>query len=90
MIAEPEISVFPKLTQNEKFLIIASDGLWDRLSNAEIMHTVAQYYYPSRNSEGAASHLMRESVQRWQQEQGMVDDITIIVVFLNVGGPEKT
>ena len=28
---------------------------------------------------------MKEAVERWQTEQGMVDDITIIVAFLNVG-----
>lgn len=29
---------------------------------------------------------MKESVERWQREQGMVDDITVIVVFMNCGG----
>lgn len=33
---------------------------------------------------------MRESAERWQREQGMVDDITIIVAFLNVGNKEET
>jgi len=28
---------------------------------------------------------MKESVERWTREQGMVDDITIVVAFLNVG-----
>jgi hypothetical protein len=30
--------------------------------------------------------LIREAADRWQAEQGMVDDITIIIAFLNVGG----
>lgn len=29
---------------------------------------------------------MRESVERWTREQGMVDDITIVIAFLSVGG----
>jgi len=29
---------------------------------------------------------MNVAVERWQREQGMVDDITIIVAFLNIGG----
>lgn len=33
VIARPEIMVFPNLHQNDKFLVIASDGLWDRLNN---------------------------------------------------------
>ena len=31
---------------------------------------------------------MKESVDRWQREQGMVDDITIVIAFLNVGGAD--
>ena len=34
--SEPEIQVFNCLTTQDKALIIASDGLWDRLSNQEI------------------------------------------------------
>ena len=42
-------------------------------------------FYAQRDAEGAISFLMKESVDRWTREQGMVDDITIIVAFLNVG-----
>ena len=86
--ADPEIKVFPNLSPSDKFVVIASDGIWDRLSNTEIMMTIAKQFYPTRDADGACNHLMRESVDRWQTEQGMVDDITIIVAFLNVGnGP---
>ncbi len=87
--AEPEIKVLSNLNANDKFLVIASDGIWDRLSNDEIMMTIAKQYYPSRDAEGAASHLVKESVERWESEQGMVDDITIVIAFLNVGGGES-
>jgi len=49
------------------------------------MHIIVNNYYKQRDAEGAVNHLMKESVERWQREQGMVDDITIIVAFLNVG-----
>lgn len=35
--ASPEITVFPNLTSNDKILVIASDGIWDRMTNQEIM-----------------------------------------------------
>jgi len=85
VIARPEITTFPNLTQNDKFIVVASDGLWDRLSNQEIMTIITQHYYKFKDAEGAVNHLTKESVDRWQREQGMVDDITIIVAFLNVG-----
>jgi serine/threonine protein phosphatase PrpC len=41
--AEPEIKVFSNLKQSDKFIVIASDGIWDRLSNLEVMMTVVKY-----------------------------------------------
>ncbi len=40
--AEPEIKIFPNLSPSDKFLVIASDGIWDRLSNQEIMMTIGK------------------------------------------------
>lgn len=39
--AEPEIKVFANLSQNDKFIVLASDGIWDRFSNKEIMSIVS-------------------------------------------------
>ena len=66
--------------------MVASDGIWDRLSNQEVMMTIAKQFYQSKDADGAASFLAKEATERWTQEQGMVDDITIVVAFLNVGG----
>ncbi len=52
----------------DKFLVIASDGIWDRFSNQEVMMLIAKQYYPTRDADGAAAHLVRESVDRWQSE----------------------
>lgn len=83
--AKPEITYFPNLSPNDKILVVASDGLWDRFSNHEIMMSIVTGYYHNRDADGAISYLMRESVDRWTREQGMVDDITIVIAFLNVG-----
>ena len=65
VIAEPEIKIIQKLTKADKIFVIASDGLWDRFSNEEIMSIITTHYYQRRDSEGAANHLLRESVERW-------------------------
>jgi serine/threonine protein phosphatase PrpC len=64
---------------------VASDGLWDRIPNDEITRILIPYY-DRRDAEGAVTRLMTESAERWQREQGMIDDITIIVIFMNVKG----
>jgi serine/threonine protein phosphatase PrpC len=40
--AEPEVKVFSNLSPNDKILVLASDGIWDRLSNQEVMMTIAK------------------------------------------------
>jgi len=50
---EPEIKVFPNLTKNDKFIVIASDGLWDRIPNDEVTRIVANPYYEKKDPDGA-------------------------------------
>lgn len=72
--AEPEITEVT-LTANDEFLIIASDGLWDKVSNEEavsfVKNTVKE---PSLSSKRLAT----EAVER-----GSSDNITVIIIFLN-------
>jgi serine/threonine protein phosphatase PrpC len=86
--SEPEIKVFANITENDKAVVIASDGIWDRIPNEE-MAQVLQSFYEKRDPEGAAMELTRISVERWQKDHGMVDDITIVVIFLNTNGNTK-
>jgi serine/threonine protein phosphatase PrpC len=34
--SEPEIKVFHNLTENDRAMVIASDGIWDRIPNEEM------------------------------------------------------
>ena len=79
---EPEIMVFANLIETDKAIVIASDGIWDRIPNEEIA-SVVKTFYDRRDSNGACQELTRISVERWQKDHGMVDDITVIVIFLN-------
>lgn len=88
--AEPELQVFSNLTVQDKAIVIASDGLWDRLTNIEVTKIVmSPQYLNSHNCDAAATHLMNTSVQRWQKEQGMIDDITIIVAYLSINPAQQ-
>lgn len=61
----PEIKEF-ELNEDSRFIILASDGLWDRLTNEEIVRIVGNEFYPQRDIDGAINYLMSESVQRWK------------------------
>ena len=69
---------------------MGSDGLWDRFTNHEIMMCIVNGFYQQKDADGAVNFLMKESVDRWTREQGMVDDIAISIAFLNVGVEPST
>lgn len=56
--AEPEIKTFSNLQPKiDKIVIVASDGLWDRIGNDEITRMVIPFY-ERKDPEGAATRLM--------------------------------
>lgn len=62
---DPEIKVISNISQEDKFIVIGSDGLWDRIPNDEVTRIVGNLYYQKKDAEGAATHLMNEAVARW-------------------------
>ncbi|KAE8654347.1 putative protein phosphatase 2C 28 [Hibiscus syriacus] len=91
--AEPSISVH-KLLPHDKFVIFASDGLWEHLSNQEAVDIVQKH---SRS--GSARRLVRTALHEAAKKREMRysdlkkidrgvrrhfhDDITVIVLFLD-------
>lgn len=82
LIGEPEM-YYRKLTKNDKFLIIASDGLWEFIDYKEAVNIVGEMVVAGK-SELSCAKLLREALERWSCNSMSVDDITIIVVFLSV------
>lgn len=90
---EPSTSVH-KLSSTDQFLIFASDGLWEHLSNQDAVDVVHSY---PRN--GIARRLIKVALQVAARKMEMRyldlqnigrgvrrhfhDDITVIVVFMN-------
>jgi len=72
------------LDKDDKFIVLASDGVWEFLTNEEIAGMVKPFF-ETKNAEKAAETVVRESYLRWKrEEEGIVDDITCIIVFLDV------
>mmetsp|Transcript_19813 Transcript_19813/g.48654 ORF Transcript_19813/g.48654 Transcript_19813/m.48654 type:complete len:368 (+) Transcript_19813:128-1231(+) len=75
--ATPEIKSY-SLTPKDQFMVIASDGVWEFLSNEEVVEIV-------RKCDGDAELACREvcgrSYREWKAEEEVVDDITAVVVY---------
>ena len=78
-ICDPEIKYFD-LTEEDKFIIIASDGIWEFISSQECVEIIKDYYI-SKDLNGCLKHLFLESSKRWIKEEEVIDDITVILIF---------
>ena len=77
---EPEINEY-YFVNEDKFIIIASDGLWEFISSDECVDMVKDFYL-NNDINGALTYLYKESSKRWILEEEVIDDITILIVFL--------
>jgi serine/threonine protein phosphatase PrpC len=78
------LEIFEYNIENDfKFMVIASDGVWEFLSNKQICDLV-EPFYKINNHVGASEKLIDESYKKWRLQGGLtVDDITCIVIFFN-------
>jgi serine/threonine protein phosphatase PrpC len=81
VISDPQISI-KLLSKEDKFIIIASDGLWEFITSAEAVRIVGSLYDLGK-SQLACEKLVREAVRKWSENDNTVDDITVIIVFFN-------
>lgn len=73
---EPEVTVHP-LTASDELLIAATDGIWDVLSNDEVVALAGN----ATGAQAAARTLVEVAESRWlESEGGYIDDITAVVV----------
>eukprot|EP01041_Mallomonas_annulata_P007805 gene7805-15970_t len=65
--ATPEITTH-ELSENDKFIIMASDGVWEFISNQEAVDIVQSKI--AFGAHVACEELIRQSAARWQHEEG--------------------
>lgn len=77
----PEILEY-SIQMRDRFLVIATDGIWQWLSNQDVGKTIYPFYLKN-DAEGAAIQIMKEANSAWlEHSEGIVDDMTCIIVFL--------
>ena len=79
---DPEV-IKVTLQPEHKFVVIASDGVWEFLSNEEIGQIVWPFYQEN-SPEQAGNAIVRAAAQKWRENDSMIDDITCITIFLEV------
>ena len=79
VIPEPKF-IEDKIDKDTKFIVIASDGVWEFLDNKTVANIVMPFY-KKNDPEGACKALIKESTEWWNKEDIVVDDITVVLAF---------
>eukprot|EP00736_Rhodelphis_marinus_P010747 Rmarinus@m.13799 len=78
--SEPEV-VRHRVGGNDRFIVLGSDGVFDHLSNDQVMEIVARNPDPKK----ASDVIVQQARKQWQRVNGpggYVDDITAVVMKL--------
>jgi len=78
VVSTPDLSEVELDNDCDCMLIVATDGLWDQVTNSEAVNIAANYSDPQL----AVSALIAEARDRWLARDRNVDDITVCVVHL--------
>ncbi|XP_074576426.1 putative protein phosphatase 2C 33 [Curcuma longa] len=80
----PEIS-YRHTTESDEFVVLATDGVWDVLTNQEVVDIVASA--PDRSC--AAHFLVESAVKAWRVKYptSRIDDCAVVCLFLDADAP---
>ena len=83
----PEVTKY-EIKEEDKVFVLASDGLWEYVSNQEVTEFVKNIYEDMKkkneiDGDKMAKILYDKAVIRWREKDIGMDDITIICVILN-------
>ncbi len=76
--AEPEM-VTRELTSNDKIIVLASDGVFEFLTNQSVIDICAKFKDPLE----ACRAVVAESYELWLQYELRTDDITMVCIFID-------
>ncbi|RAL52046.1 hypothetical protein DM860_016544 [Cuscuta australis] len=87
LISTPE-TYYRKISDRDEFIVLATDGVWDVLSNYEVIRTVASV----RKRSMAARVLVERAVRAWKHKYpcSKVDDCAVICLFFKCPRPTLT
>ena len=79
VLAEPDFNL-KTLKNHMKFIVIASDGIWEYLNNKNVCEIIKPFYLTG-DAKGAAEELINQSREKWAKKGDSADDTSVIVIF---------
>ncbi|KAF8103767.1 hypothetical protein N665_0185s0039 [Sinapis alba] len=80
LICVPEV-FFRKVSREDEFVVLATDGIWDVLSNEEVVKIVGS----CKDRSAAAEMLVQRAARTWRTKfpTSKADDCAVVVLYLN-------
>lgn len=75
-----------RLDQQDKFFMMATDGVWEYLSCKDVMEKVIPYL-PTSNVESCCKKLVSDSAEFWAKNDDTRDDISVLLAFIRLSHP---
>ncbi len=75
VVPQPDV-IKQTVTPQDRFVVMASDGVWDQLSNDQVVAIASMHDDPRH----ASSAIVKEARRRWERDGSYVDDITAMVI----------
>ncbi|CAN1219765.1 Probable protein phosphatase 2C 73 [Linum perenne] len=84
LISEPQVTL-RHISSNDRFVILATDGVWDVISNQEAVEIVSSV----RDQSKAAECLVKAAANRWRKRRKGIamDDISVVCLFMHSNSP---
>ena len=89
VICHPEVLFFDLdvgPNGKDKFVAVCSDGVWEFITSKEGADMVRKVRSEGGGPKAASEVLAQESLQRWNAEEDVVDDITAICLYMDQEG----
>jgi len=83
LIPTPEVFTHV-ITEDDKFLILATDGVWEFIDNEQAAQIVDDFHRQGLPAIDACRLLIAKAAMQWRLEEGDYrDDITAMVIYLD-------
>ncbi|OMJ90326.1 hypothetical protein SteCoe_7353 [Stentor coeruleus] len=69
-----------EISHNDRFMIIATDGIWEYLSNRKVVRIIDKEWNEG-TVRSACDKLMELAIQKWTKRGDYMDDISFFIIF---------
>lgn len=78
VVSTPDMYEVDLDPSTDRIVVIATDGLWDQVSNEEAISIAAKH----KDAKKAVSALVELARSRWLHNEKSIDDITVCIIYL--------